>query len=67
MIINPLPNNKISHSSKLKALADDKINLTQKLNICSCRAESIVGKGENAGFKRLLPQDCKTRDCLVKG
>ena len=33
--------------SKLKALADDKINVTQKLKLDIRREEDIVGKGEN--------------------
>ena len=37
--------------SKLKAFADDKINMTQKLKFVSGRAENIVGKGENAGYQ----------------
>ena len=35
---------------KLKALADDKINVTEPLNFVLGRAENIVGKGENAGY-----------------
>ena len=29
--VNPLPNNKILDRTKLKAFADDKINMTEKL------------------------------------
>ena len=47
---NPLPNDKILDLSKLKAFADDKINVTQKFNFVFERIENIVGKGENAGF-----------------
>ena len=46
----------------LKAVADDKMNVTQKLIFALERVENIVGKGENAGyhnvFKRLLSQGC---------
>ena len=63
---NSLPNNKILDWSKLKAFADDNINMTQKLKYVLERLENIVGKGENAVtsifffshnvFKRLLFQ-----------
>ena len=59
-----LPNGKISDWSKLKAFAEDKINVTEKLKVVLRRVENIVGKGENAVtsifsffhnvFKRLL-------------
>ena len=45
---NSLPNGKILDYSKLKACADDKINVTQKLNFVKEWVENIVGKGENA-------------------
>ena len=35
--------------SKLKAYADDKINVTEKLKFVFGRVENAVGKGENAG------------------
>ena len=40
--------------SKLKAIADDKINVTQILRFAWERVENIVGKGENAGFQHFL-------------
>ena len=40
--------------SKLKAFADDKINVTQTLELGSDRIENIVGKGENAGYQHFL-------------
>ena len=48
---NSLPNNKILDWSKIKALADDKINVTQELKFVSGRVKNIGGKGENAVFK----------------
>ena len=45
---NPLPNDKILDWSKLKAFADDKMNLAEKLKLLPGRVENIVGKGENA-------------------
>ena len=48
---NSLPNDKIFLDwSKLKAFADDKINVNKKIEIGLGRVENIVGKGENAGF-----------------
>ena len=39
--------------SKLKAFADEKINVTQELKFVSGRKENIVGKGENAGYQKI--------------
>ena len=50
IIFNLLSNNKILDWSKLKALADDKINVTKKLTIATGRVEDIVGKGVNADY-----------------
>ena len=38
-------------SSKLKAFADDKINVIEKLKFGLGRVENIVGKGENACYQ----------------
>ena len=51
---NPLPNDKILDWSKLKAFADDKSNVTEKLMFVLRRVENIVGKGENAGYEHFL-------------
>ena len=51
---NSLPNDKTLDWSKLKALADDKINVNEVLKICLGRIENIVGKGENAGYQHFL-------------
>ena len=53
--VNSLPNNKILAQSKLKALADGKINVIQKLKFVSGRVENILGKGENAGYHVIKP------------
>ena len=39
---------------KLKASADDKLNVTQKLKFALGKVENIVGKGENAGNQHFL-------------
>ena len=44
-ILNSLPNDKNLECSKFKALADDKINVSQKLKFGFGRVENIVGKG----------------------
>ena len=46
---NSLPNDKVLDWSKLKAFADDKLNVTKELKFVLGREENIVGKGENAG------------------
>ena len=51
---NSLPNDTIFAQSKLKALAEDKMNVTQKLKFVSRRTENILGKGENAGYQHFL-------------
>ena len=75
--IDSLPNDKILDATKLKAFADDKINLVQLMISVFDRVENIVGKGENAGYQHFLlfPQ-CfqktsflgvvKSQDCVVK-
>ena len=42
--INSLPNNKIYDWSKLKAFADDKISINEKLKFGLGRVENIEGK-----------------------
>ena len=49
ILINSLPNDIILNLSKLKAFADDKLNVTQKLKFTLGRVDNIVRKGENAG------------------
>ena len=45
--------------SKLKAFADNKLNVTEKLKFVFGKVEKIVGKGENAGYQHfLLFQQC---------
>ena len=46
--INSLPND------KFKAFADDNFNVYQKLKFALGKVETIVGKGENAGYKHFL-------------
>ena len=48
--LNSLPNNNVLDWSKFKELADDKINVTERLKFNLGRVENIVGKGENAGY-----------------
>ena len=75
--IKSLSNDKISDWSKLKAFADDKIDVPKKLKFVLGRVENIEGKGENAGNqhfllfpqcfqKRFFLRVVKSRDCVVK-
>ena len=48
-LFKSLPNDNILDWSKLKAFADDKIILNEKLEFVLEIIENIVGKGENAG------------------
>ena len=52
--LNPLPDDKISGLPKLKAFADDKLNVTQNVKVVFHRIENIVGKEENAGYQHFL-------------
>ena len=45
---------KILDLSKLKAFADDKINVTEKLKVVLERVETWWEKGENAGYQHFL-------------
>ena len=49
MWFNPFPND-ILDMIKLKAFADDKLNIAKMPISPFDRAENIVGKGENAGM-----------------
>ena len=51
---NSLPNDKILDWSNLKAFADNKIKVTEKLKIVWGRLENIVGHGENSGYQHFL-------------
>ena len=44
-------NNKVLDWSKLKALAADKINVTEKLKLIFRRVESILAKEKNTGYQ----------------
>ena len=48
---NSLPNNEILDWSKLKAFADNKIDVNEQLKFSLGGLENIVGKGENAGYQ----------------
>ena len=49
ILFNSLPKDNFLDRSKLKALADNKINMTQKLKFVLGMVENM-GKGENAGY-----------------
>ena len=48
--INCSPNNKILDLTKLKASADDKLNVAKMMFSLLDRVENTAGKGENAPF-----------------
>ena len=51
---NPLPNDKFLYRSKLKAIADDKINEIKKLKFAFERVENTGGKRENTAYLHFL-------------
>ena len=65
--LNSLQNDKFLYWSKLKAFADDKKNVTEKLKFVLGQVENIVGKGENAGNQHFLlfPQ-CFQQSCFPR-
>ena len=50
----PLPNDKILDVTKLKAFADNQLNIVKMTISRYDRVENIVGKGENAGYQHFL-------------
>ena len=54
ILFNSLPNHKILNLTKLKVFADDKINVAQMTTYVFDKVETIVGKGENAGYQQFL-------------
>ena len=76
--INPLPNDNFFDWSKLKELADNKIDVTENLKFVFGRAENIVGKRKKCWLpafspfptvfsKGFFPGVVKSQDCVVKG
>ena len=63
--INPLPDDKILDSSKLKEFADDNIKFDKRGRKLSKHVENTVGKGEIARYEQFLlfPQ-CFQKACF---
>ena len=53
-IINPLPDDKFLDLTKLKAFADNKLNVAKGMLSLFDRVENTVGKGENADYQHFL-------------
>ena len=51
---NSLPNDKILDVTKLKAFADDKLNIVKTMISLYNREENTVEKGENVGYQHFL-------------
>ena len=52
--LNAFPNDKFLDWSNLKAFADDKMKVAEKLKFVLGGGENIVGKVENAGYQHFL-------------
>ena len=74
--VNCLPNDKILDcSSKLKAFADNKINVTKELKLVLGREENVVGKEKMLVTNQMLVlfskgffhRGVKSWGCVVKG
>ena len=70
-LFNPLPDDKILDSSKLKEFADDNFKFVQSRGKLSKQVENAVGKGEIAFptmfSKGLLPRGVKRCHCVGMG
>ena len=53
-LFNSLPNDKILYLTKIKAFADDKLNIGKMTISLLKNGENTVGKGENAGYQHFL-------------
>ena len=53
-LVNSLPSYKFLDWFKLKVIANNTINVGEKLKFALGRVENIVGKGENAGYQQFL-------------
>ena len=51
---NPLPNDKILDVTKLKAFAEEKLNIAKMTISLFDKVKNTVGKGENAGYQHFL-------------
>ena len=71
-VLNPLPDDKILDQTKLKAFADNKLNVTKVIISVFDRVENIVGKRRNCLYKQFLlfpqcfqkasfPKNCKKK------
>ena len=54
MLFNSLPNDKMVDRSNLKAFADSKVFVTEKVKIVLEMLENIMRKAENAGYQHFL-------------
>ena len=54
LTFNPLPDDKILGLPKLKAFADDKLNVTQNVKVVSHRIENIMGKRRKCCYQHFL-------------
>ena len=52
--IKPLPKDNFFEWIKLKALAEDNLDITEIVIYVFNRVENILGKGENAGYQHFL-------------
>ena len=52
--LNSSPHDKILDVTKLKAFADEKINVAHMMISVFDRIENMLGKGENAGYQHFL-------------
>ena len=67
-LLNSLPNDKFLDVIKLKAFADDELNVAKTTIFLFDRAENTVGKEENAGYQHFLlfPQCFRAENTVGK-
>ena len=66
MLCNPLPNNKLSDVTKLKAFADDKLKGAKMTIFLYVRAENTVGKGFFSMWEKIFLYD-RAENTVGKG
>ena len=54
LCVNPSPEDNMLGLPKLKAFADDKINVTENIKVVFHRIGNIAGNEENAGYQHFL-------------
>ena len=64
--LNPLPNNKTLDMTKLKAFADNKLNIARMMTSLLDKAENSVGKRRKCWLPQCFPKPSSLRSLKVR-